>query len=164
MNNKPLDLYLNFSSKFSPKVIGHLAMLLFSLIVAGSFSFGKLIAGDIDPIALTAVRFAVAAVLLGIVLGATGKLKWRDYSQPWRHLVLGGVFIIFFILMFESLKTATAITTAAIFTLMLFMAGAMDKIVNGRRQTRWVSLALCFGVFGALWVVFCFLSLDRCFH
>ncbi|MDA0362275.1 MAG: hypothetical protein O3A45_04645 [Proteobacteria bacterium] len=43
MNKKSLDLYLNFS----PKVTGHLAMLLFSLIVAGSFSFGKLIAGDI---------------------------------------------------------------------------------------------------------------------
>ncbi|MDA0362274.1 MAG: DMT family transporter [Proteobacteria bacterium] len=100
------------------------------------------------------MRFAVAAVSLGIVLAATGKLKWRDYSQPWRYLVLGGVFIIFFILMFESLKTATAITTAAIFTLMPFMAGAMDRVITGRRQTRIVSLGLCVGVFGALWVIF----------
>ena len=50
-------------------------MLLFSVIVAGSFPFGKLISGDIDPIPLTAARFIVAAVKLGLVLTFTKKWK-----------------------------------------------------------------------------------------
>ena len=52
----------------------HLAMLGFSVLVAGSFSFGSIIANDISPIALTAVRFILAAVVIGIITIATGSV------------------------------------------------------------------------------------------
>lgn len=39
---------------------GHLAMLLFSALVAGSFSLGSLAANEIAPAALNAVRFLIA--------------------------------------------------------------------------------------------------------
>ena len=136
------------------KLAGHLAMVLFSLLVAGSFSFGKLIAGQIDPVALTTVRFALAAVLLGSVLAITGRLKPGHYRQPWRYLLLGGVFVIYFIMMFEALKTATPISTAAVFTLMPLFAGLFDRILSKRRQRRAVWGALAIGGLGALWVIF----------
>ena len=44
---------------------GHLAMLTFSALVAGSFSLGVMIANDIAPAALNAVRFLLAGVLIG---------------------------------------------------------------------------------------------------
>ena len=53
-----------------------MAMLLFSLLVAGSNSFGKLIANDIDPAALTAIRFA------GIVALTWQSLAWADWFCP----------------------------------------------------------------------------------
>lgn len=136
------------------RVVGHLAMLLFSLLVAGSFSFGKLIAGDIDPVALTAARFTMAALLLGGALALTGRLKLAHYRQPWRFLPLGGMFVIYFVLMFEALKTATPISTATVFTAMPLMAGLMDLAVSGRSQRPAVWLALAVGGFGALWVIF----------
>jgi hypothetical protein len=48
-------------------------MLAFSALVAGSFSLGSLIAGDIAPVALTAARFWIAAAVIGgIGLARTG--------------------------------------------------------------------------------------------
>jgi hypothetical protein len=47
---------------------GHLAMLAFSALIAGSFSLGGQIANDIDPAALNAVRFTIAAVAVYAVL------------------------------------------------------------------------------------------------
>ena len=41
--------------------VGHLAMLCFSVLVAGSFALGVLAANDIAPMALNAVRFWIAS-------------------------------------------------------------------------------------------------------
>ena len=46
---------------------GHLAMLAFSALVAGSFSLGALIANEVTPAALNAVRFVLAGGLIGAV-------------------------------------------------------------------------------------------------
>ena len=47
--------------------VGHLAMLLFSMLVAGSFALGALAANEITPSALNAVRFWIATVIIGAV-------------------------------------------------------------------------------------------------
>jgi len=47
-------------------------MLVFSVLVAGSFSLGALVANEIAPLALNAVRFWIAAVLVGAAAYATG--------------------------------------------------------------------------------------------
>ena len=47
-------------------ILAHGAMLLFSAVVAGSFSLGHIIANDITPAALTALRFMLAAVVMAI--------------------------------------------------------------------------------------------------
>ena len=90
-------------------VRGHLAMLAFSALVGGSFSFGGLMANDIAPAALNALRFAIAAVVIGAAVAATTGLKRADLDAPWRYLVLGGLFAIYFVLMFEGLKTAAPV-------------------------------------------------------
>ena len=48
----------------SPAKQGHLAMFLFSVLVAGSFSLGALAANDIAPGALNAVRFELPQLSL----------------------------------------------------------------------------------------------------
>jgi len=129
-------------------------MLLFSLLVAGSNSFGKLIANDIDPAALTAIRFALAAVLLFSGLLAMGRFQLQHYRAPWRYLPLGAAYATFFVLMFEALKITGPVSTAAIFTLMPFMAALMGWAVSGKQGSRLVWSALTIGAMGALWVVF----------
>jgi hypothetical protein len=47
-------------------------MLAFSALIAGSFSLGGQIANEIDPAAMNALRFVIAAVAVYAVLAARG--------------------------------------------------------------------------------------------
>ena len=129
-------------------------MLLFSVLIAGSFSFGKLIADDIDPIALTAMRFLVAALALGVIMVATGRLRWSDYRKPWRFFVLGGLFAAYFVLMFFALRLSSSLSLAVIFTTMPLAAAAIDRMFFRQSSSATVWGALMIGAVGALWVVF----------
>ena len=129
-------------------------MLLFSFLVAGSFSFGKSIAGEIDPITLTAARFALASALLAAVLVITGRLRKPHFRQPLRFIVLGGLFAIYFVLMFYALRLTTSLSTSVIFTTMPFAAAVLDRLIFKRANTTLVWFALTLGAVGALWVVF----------
>jgi len=133
---------------------GHLAMLLFSALVAGSFSLGSLVANEIEPAALNAVRFLIAAILIGTVAKLTTGLKRSDFNAPWRYLVLGGLFAIYFVLMFEGLKTASPVSTAAVFTLTPVMSAACGYVLLRQITTPRMALALSIGAVGALWVIF----------
>jgi len=138
----------------SPEAQGHAAMLLFSALVAGSFSLGVIVANDIDPTALTAVRFALAAALIGAICAATGRLQRTHFRAPWRFALLGGTFGIYFVLMFEGLKTAPAVSAAAVFTLTPIMAGGFGYLLLRQHMTRRMALAISIGAVGALWVIF----------
>ena len=85
----------------SPAAQGHAAMLLFSALVAGSFSLGSLAANEIAPAAINAARFAIAALVIGVAAFALGKVERRAFRAPWRYGILGGLFAIYFVLMFE---------------------------------------------------------------
>ncbi|MEP2921937.1 DMT family transporter [Sulfitobacter sp.] len=138
----------------SPQAQGHLAMLAFSALVAGSFSLGGLAANDIAPLALNAVRFVVAGILVGIVAWATTGIERSAFVAPWRYLLLGGMFAIYFVLMFEGLKTSSPVSSAAVFTLVPAMAGVFAWYLLGQRITGRMALALGIGALGALWVIF----------
>jgi len=129
-------------------------MLVFSVLVAGSFSLGGMAAPNIDPVALNAVRFLVATVIVGAVCFATTGVSSSAIRAPWRYLALGGVFTIYFVLMFEGLKTATPVSTAAMFTLVPIMAAAFGWLLLRQITTGRMAVALCIGGLGALWVIF----------
>ena len=97
------------------QVQGHLAMLLFSALVAGSFSLGSLAANEIAPMAITAARFVIAAVLIGAVVFATGGASAGALRALWRYPVMGVLMALYFVLMFEGLKTAQPVSMAAVF-------------------------------------------------
>ena len=134
--------------------MGHLAMLGFSALVAGSFSLGSLMANDIDPAAFTAVRFWLAAVFVGALAQMRGGFGQGAFAAPWRYAVLGGLFGIYFVLMFEGLKTAPPVSAAAVFTLVPLMAAAVAYPLLRQRLTPRMALALAIGGAGALWVIF----------
>jgi len=133
---------------------GHLAMLAFSALVAGSFSFGSLIAGEIDPVALNAARFALAGGVIGAAAALGPGLHAHQFRAPWRFLVLGGVFGLYFVLMFEGLKTAPPVSTAAVFTLTPVMSALFGWLLLRQVTTPRMALALAVGAAGALWVIF----------
>jgi drug/metabolite transporter (DMT)-like permease len=133
---------------------GHLAMLLFSALVAGSFSLGVMVANEIAPAALNALRFALAALVVGSVALATHGVPRSAFRAPWRYLVLGGIFGAYFVLMFEGLKTAPAVSASAVFTLTPILSAVAGWVLLRQVTTPRMALALAIGACGALWVIF----------
>ncbi|SFL50815.1 DMT family transporter [Shimia aestuarii] len=133
---------------------GHLAMLCFSALVAGSFSLGSLAANEIAPAALNAVRFLIAAVVIGVLAWASKGIPRSAFRAPWRYLVLGGLFATYFVLMFEGLKTAAPVSTAAVFTLTPLMSAGFGWVLLRQITTKRMAIALAIGAVGAVWVIF----------
>lgn len=129
-------------------------MLTFSALVAGSFSLGGMVANEITPLALNAVRFVIAAVVVGIAAMLTTGIRRSDFVAPWRYALLGGLFMVYFVLMFEGLKTSPPVSSAAVFTLVPAMAGVFGWLMLRQRMTPRMALALGIGGAGALWVIF----------
>lgn len=129
-------------------------MLAFSALVAGSFSLGAQAANEIAPAALNAARFWIAGAVIGAAMLATGGAPRRAAAAPWRYGVLGGLFAIYFVLMFEGLKTAPPVSAAAVFTLTPMMAGVAGYYLLRQITTPRMALALAVGGAGALWVIF----------
>lgn len=138
----------------SPAGWGHLAMLAFSALVGGSFVLGAMAAPLVDPAALNALRFLLAAVVIGVAALATTGLPRQAARAPWRYGVLGGLFAVYFVLMFEGLKTAPPVSAAAVFTLTPLMAAGFGWLILRQRLTRRMAVALAIGAAGALWVIF----------
>ncbi|NOD86061.1 DMT family transporter [Ruegeria sp. HKCCD6119] len=138
----------------SPQMRGHLAMLAFSALVAGSFSLGSMIANEIAPAALNAVRFAIAAAVIGLAALATTGLPRSAAQAPWRYLVLGALFATYFVLMFYGLRTAPPVSAAAVFTLTPVVSAIAGWVLLRQITTPRMALALTIGAVGALWVIF----------
>ncbi|MEZ5911335.1 MAG: DMT family transporter [Paracoccaceae bacterium] len=138
----------------SPSARGHLAMLAFSALVAGSFSLGSMAANHIAPTALNVVRFVIACAVIGSVALATTGFRRDHWHAPWRYLIMGGLFAIYFVLMFEGLKTAPPVSTAAVFTLTPIMSAGFAWLMLRQAMTSRIAVALAIGGLGALWVIF----------
>jgi len=129
-------------------------MLLFSALVAGSFALGARAANLIDPAALNAVRFLLASLIIGALVALGPKVKKRDISAPWRYIVLGGLFSVYFVTMFEGLKTAAPVSASAVFTLTPVLSAGFGWLMLRQVTTPRMALALALAAAGAVWVIF----------
>lgn len=129
-------------------------MLVFSILIAGSFSLGSMVANDISPIALTAVRFVLAAFIVGSIALFSGSIARKELTASWRYFVLGSTFSLYFILMFEGLKTASPVSAVAVFTLIPAMSCWLGFVILGQMVSGRTLLAVVIGATGSLWVVF----------
>ncbi|MFC0279196.1 DMT family transporter [Falsigemmobacter intermedius] len=133
---------------------GHLAMLGFSALVAGSFTLGARVANLVDPAALTLLRFVLALVVTSLVLVVMRTDVRGALQGGWRWLLPGAIYAGYFVLMFEGLKTATPLSSAAVFTLSPILSAGFGWWLLRQGMTRRMAFALAIGAFGALWVIF----------
>ncbi|MEM9579162.1 MAG: DMT family transporter [Pseudomonadota bacterium] len=133
---------------------GHGAMLLFSSLVAGSFSLGAMAAPHVPPEVVTVLRFAIAGAVLGVICRIRGDFAAHPAKALWRYPVLGSVFAIYFVLMFEGLKTAPPVSAAAVFTLTPVVTALFSYVILRQITTPRIAVALVVGAIGSLWVIF----------
>ena len=88
-----------------------------------------------------------------MVAALQGELKPAYVRAPWRYLVLGSLFIFYFVMMFEGLKTAPPASAAAVFTLMPLMSAGFGYLLLRQVTTPRMALALAIAASGALVVI-----------
>lgn len=138
----------------SASLQGHLAMLGFSLLAAGSFVFGHMQAGDIPSTAMMAIRFWIAFGVLSGLACALGQGIGPAMRRAYAFMPIGGLMAVYFITMFEALSLTTAVSTAAVFTLTPLMTAGLAWFIAGQRTGIWTLSALLIGGAGAIWVIF----------
>jgi len=130
------------------------SLLLYSFLIATSFPVGAIVANDIDPAALTAKRFFAASVIFLVILVATKQFRKPSIGLLMYAALLGSVMAIFFSLMFVALKSASALSTGAIFTLTPLLALIAGYFINSVSATSRQIIFLLIAASGAICIVF----------
>lgn len=131
---------------------GHAAMLLFALIISGSFTLGDRAAPFIEPAALTAARFILAAVIIGAL--AAPRMRRAHFAAAWRYPAVGGLLAGYFILMFQALRLTDPVSTGAVFTLTPIMSALFGWLLMRQVTTPLMAASLVLAGAGAVWVIF----------
>ena len=132
----------------------HLLMIIFTMIIAGSFPVVAAITTGIDSVLLTFWRFLTATLIFGTMLPLVknGKRKpgWRDIG---RYSIVGGSYGLFFVLMFQSLKTTSPLNTSTIYTTLPLFTIILGSFLGETFRIRqlWV---LALSMVATLWVIF----------
>ncbi len=135
------------------KLLGHMAMMLFAVLISGSFTLGSMAIPFIEPGAINTVRFLFACVVMGLlVYFAKGKLVIP--KAPWRFILLGALMGAYFVLMFMALQTASPVSTAAVFTLIPLMSTGFGYFILSQTTRPVVVISLVIAAIGAVWVIF----------
>lgn len=136
------------------RLFGHLAMLLFAALIAGSFSLGKLAVPYIDPLPLNALRFILGALVMGgVAFGLRGQ-PLRLPKALWRFGILGALLGVYFVTMFIALTMTAPVSTSAVFTLMPIMTAFFAYLILKQIVRPIVALSLLLAGLGSIWVIF----------
>lgn len=138
----------------SPTPRAHLAMLVSTLLVGGSFLASAALAGRLDPVSLTLLRFVAAAALLAPVVLA--RPRWRRAVLPSlpRAAVMSLCYAGFFACLFQALETTTPLNTSALYNLVPFATALLCRVLLGQAITPRQLAAYLLGTVAACWVVF----------
>ena len=142
------------SCSVRPLWVLHFLMLGAATLVSTSFTVGKAIASGLDPIILTLIRFILAALLFLPYIQRRFGLVWPGWQALGRYSLISGALVLFFWLMFESLRYTTAFNTSVIFTLVPGISGMYSALLLRERLGRYRLVALALAMAGALWVIF----------
>ena len=145
---------LSDHAKGREKLKGHLAMLLFAVLIAGSFSFGGLAARTMEAEPLTLWRYILTVAVMAALAFGVFKVPAVLPRQAWRFLLLGGLIAIYMLTMFWALEFTSPIATGAVFTLMPLMSAAFALPVLGQKTRPGVLAGLLIAAAGAVWVIF----------
>ncbi|WP_245958451.1 DMT family transporter [Pelagibacterium sediminicola] len=136
------------------KLRGHLAMVCFAALIAGSFTLAPLALPHIDSVSLNVVRYIVAvAAMAGWMFGIQRK-RFAWPSAPWRYLVLGGLMAIYFVTMFIALTMTSPVSTSAVFTLTPLMTVGFGLLLAGQTFGPILLLSLAVAACGSVWMIF----------
>ena len=129
-------------------------MLAFAALIAGSFSTGAMALPYVDPIPLSAVRFLLAAVLMGLGAFVLARNRFSFPAAPWRFGLMGALLAVYFVTMFIALTMTLPVATSAVYTLVPLMTAVTAYFIVGQRSGGGIIVSLLLAALGAVWVIF----------
>ena len=132
----------------------HALMVFASFTVAGSFVASAAITDRLDSGVLNLIRFAIAAGVMGLIVGFTYGIRWPGWRALGRYALLSLPLVLFFWLLFIALHTTTALNTSALLTIVPGLAAIIAAVLIKERLGWPKIVALVIGMIGALWVIF----------
>lgn len=136
------------------RLLAHLSMLAFSALIAGSFTTGALAVPYIHPIPLNAVRFLLAAAMMGFAAFVVARQRFSFPPAPWRFGIMGALMAVYFVTMFIALTMTLPVATSAVYTLVPLMTAVTAWFLVGQRSGGAIILSLILAGLGAVWVIF----------
>jgi len=133
----------------------NLILLLWVSLMASSFVVSEQLIPFANPVASTGLRFILATLMmLALVKGAPFKLLTRKILL--HYSLISVCLVLFFLGLFEALKTTTALKASVIYTLLplfsVILAYLTLKVVTPPK----LIIAFIIGSFGAIWVLIAF--------
>ena len=132
----------------------HGAMLVYAFLVSTSFPVGAAITRGLDPVVLTCLRFALAALTFAAVVTAAGEWRRPSLGGLLRYAAISLTMAGFFVLMFEALRWTDPLSAGALFTLTPLMTAVIGYLAVRQRCSPGQLACLLLGAPAAAWVVF----------
>ncbi|MFA7091865.1 MAG: DMT family transporter [Arcobacteraceae bacterium] len=132
----------------------HLYVLLATFLVAGSFIASQPLAKVINPFSLTLFRFLFSLLILAPFILMQKNLRQKIVATLPRAMVISFFYSIYFMALFESLKTTTVLNTGTLYTLVPLITAVLAFFVFKEKISLNKFLVYLIGLVGTLWVVF----------
>ncbi|MDY0221614.1 MAG: DMT family transporter [Desulfobacterium sp.] len=137
-----------------PPFLTHILMLVFTMIIAGSFPVVAAITSGIDSALLTFWRFFTATLIFGFMLPfVKDKGPFPGWKDLGRFATVGGSYGLFFVLMFQSLKTTSPLNTGTIYTTLPLVTMLVGTLVGEPFEIRRLGV-LAISMVATIWVIF----------
>jgi drug/metabolite transporter (DMT)-like permease len=154
MDTAPAKSIVSIVDPARQRLLAHLAMLLFAALIAGSFTGGALAVPHLAAAPLNALRFLLAALLMGAFAFGAARHRFALPKAPWRFGIMGFLMAIYFVTMFVALAMTLPVATSAVYTLVPLMTALTAHFLVGQRSGPLVLLSLVLAGLGAVWVIF----------
>ena len=136
-------------------LIDNFTLLLWVSLMASSFVVSEQLLPYANPIASTALRFILATIMMMPFIGKTS-IKQLNYKILLRYSIISLLLVLFFLGLFEALKTTNAMRTSVIYTLIPLISVVITyiglKLVTTKKQIA----GFLVGTLGAIWVLLAF--------
>lgn len=135
-----------------PTLMDNFTLLLWGSLMASSFVVSEQLLPFANPIASTALRFILATILMMPFIGKKS-IQQLNYKILLRYSIISLFLVLFFIGLFEALKTTNAMRTSVIYTLLPLISVVLTyiglKFVTPNKQIA----GFLIGTLGAIWVL-----------
>ena len=132
----------------------HILVLIATILIAFSFIVSGKLSGLIDPISLTLFRFVFAFIVLLPFILLRKVYREKIKQSFFKGLKISLFYSLYFILLFKSLATTSALNTATLFTLVPLVTAVFANFVFHNKLNFLKLFIYIIGMIGTIIVIF----------